>query len=76
MEKFLLARRMMYWLVYLHKASLAAENTLIKVLKRAKYLANKGANLPGTLSIKNFLENKIDANNLSEENIRVFFSDR
>ena len=38
-EKFLIARRLMYWQVYLHKTVIAAEFLLIKILKRAKYLA-------------------------------------
>lgn len=38
-EKFLVARRLMYWQVYLHKTSVAAEQLLIKILQRAKYLA-------------------------------------
>ncbi len=41
-EKFLVARRLMYWQVYLHKTSVAAEQLLIKILQRAKYLAAKG----------------------------------
>ena len=40
-EKFLLARRLMYWQVYLHKAGLGAELILIKILKRAKELIKK-----------------------------------
>ena len=38
-EKFLFARRLMYWQVYLHKTVISAENTLINILKRAKELA-------------------------------------
>ena len=38
-EKFLIARRLMYWQVYLHKTVLAAEQMLIRTLKRAKELA-------------------------------------
>ena len=38
-EKFLVARRLMYWQVYLHKTSVAAEQLLIAVLSRAKELA-------------------------------------
>ncbi len=38
-EKFLVARRLMYWQVYLHKTSVAAEQMLIKILSRAKYLS-------------------------------------
>jgi HD superfamily phosphohydrolase len=41
-EKFLLARRLMYWSVYLHKTSFAAEEVLKRIFKRAKYLINKG----------------------------------
>ena len=41
-EKFLIARRLMYWQVYLHKTGLVAENMLVNVLKRAKELAEEG----------------------------------
>ncbi|MBQ6978141.1 MAG: HD domain-containing protein [Paludibacteraceae bacterium] len=44
-EKFLVARRLMYWQVYLHKTSVAAEQHLIKILSRAKELARGGKEL-------------------------------
>ena len=44
-EKFLIARRLMYWQVYLHKTSVAAEQLLIKILDRAKQLAHQGVEL-------------------------------
>ncbi len=44
-EKFLLARRIMYWQVYLHKTVLGAEQMLISTIKRAKILAQNGVNL-------------------------------
>ena len=44
-EKFLVARRLMYWQVYLHKTSVAAEQHLIKILSRAKELARQGQEL-------------------------------
>ena len=44
-ENFLVARRLMYWQVYLHKTSVAAEQHLIKILSRAKEIA-RGANNP------------------------------
>lgn len=44
-EKFLVARRLMYWQVYLHHTSVAAEQVLIKILKRAKQLAAQGHEL-------------------------------
>ena len=43
LEKFLLARRLMYWQVYLHKTSLAAELLLVKTLERFQYLIELGA---------------------------------
>lgn len=41
-EKFLIARRLMYWQAYLHKAVLSAEEMLVHILKRAKELCKKG----------------------------------
>jgi len=35
-EKFLVARRQMYWQVYLHKTVLAAEKMLVKIIERAR----------------------------------------
>ena len=40
-----MARRLMYWQVYLHKTSLVAEELLIKVFKRAKFLASQNIKL-------------------------------
>ena len=61
-EKFIIARRLMYWQVYLHKTVLSAEHLLINILKRAKDLANKGVELFCTPSLKVFLYQKIDKN--------------
>ena len=44
LEKFLLARRLMYWQVYLHKTSLVAELVLVKVLIRFRTLIESGNN--------------------------------
>ena len=54
-EKFLIARRLMYWQVYLHKTSLVAEYMLVNILTRAKELANQGVELFGSSSLKFFL---------------------
>ena len=54
-EKFLVARRLMYWQVYLHKTSVAAEQHLIKILSRAKELAHSGKELFCSPSLKYFL---------------------
>ncbi len=60
-EKFLIARRLMYWQVYLHKTVLAAEEMMVCVLKRAKYLAERGEELFATPALHYFLYTKIDA---------------
>ncbi|MBN8781546.1 MAG: phosphohydrolase [Sphingobacteriales bacterium SCN 48-20] len=41
-EKFLLARRLMYWQVYLHKTVIAAEMMVVKIIHRAKELIARG----------------------------------
>ena len=41
LEKFLIARRLMYWQVYMHKTVLSSESLLVNILKRAKELAVK-----------------------------------
>ena len=56
-EKFLIARRLMYWQVYLHKTVLSAETLLVNILKRAKELSAKGEKLFATPTLKLFLIN-------------------
>ncbi len=56
-ESFLVARRIMYWQVYMHKAVLSAEYTLMKVLKRAKMLSAE-RDLFATPSLSFFLKNQ------------------
>jgi len=58
-EKFLVARRLMYWQAYLHKTSVVAELILTKILKRAKELTQKGIVLPCSEPLQFFLQNKI-----------------
>jgi uncharacterized protein len=58
-EKFLVARRLMYWQAYLHKTSVVAELILTKILKRAKELTQKGITLPCSEPLQFFMQNKI-----------------
>ena len=58
-EKFLVARRLMYWQAYLHKTSVVAELILTKILKRAKELTQKGMVLSCSEPLQFFLQNKI-----------------
>ena len=59
-EKFLVARRLMYWQTYLHKTSVVAELILTKILKRAKELTQLGIVLPCSESLLFFMQNKIN----------------
>jgi HD superfamily phosphohydrolase len=58
-EKFIVARRFMYWQVYLHKTVLSAEFMLVNVLRRAKFLADQGEVIFCSPSLYYFLYNKI-----------------
>lgn len=59
-EKFLMARRFMYWQVYLHKTGLVAEHLLIHILRRARELTLAGQTLPGSPALRFFLGNEVD----------------
>ena len=72
-EKFLIARRLMYWQGYLHKTSIVAEHMLVKVLMRAKELAEKKVELFCTSSLHFFLYNKINKDNFNDM-VLGFFS--
>lgn len=67
LEKFLIARRLMYWQVYMHKAVIASETLLVKVLNRAKELALKGTDIYATPALKFFLNNRIGPDDLFRE---------
>lgn len=71
-EKFLVARRLMYWQVYFHKTSLVAEQLLTRVLRRAKQLSERGVMLNANPALKFFLENKIDGTTFTEEVLNTF----
>ncbi len=60
-EKFLIARRLMYWQVYLHKTVLSSELMLVKILHRARELARSGADLFSTPALGYFLRNHFGA---------------
>ncbi|WP_304133303.1 HD domain-containing protein [Mesonia mobilis] len=71
-EKFLVARRLMYWQVYLHKTSLGAEQLLIRVLKRAKELSGKGVELPASKALSFFLKNEMNFENFTDKTLHTF----
>ena len=66
-ENFLVARRFMYWQVYLHKTSVAAERMLVNILSRAKELVKMGVELFATPALRYFLENDVDASSFETD---------
>jgi HD superfamily phosphohydrolase len=66
-EKFLVARRLMYWQVYLHKTVVAAEMQLLLLLKRAKELVLNGEQLFTTPAFNHFLSQNISNENFSTD---------
>ena len=61
-ENFLISRRLMYWQVYMHKTVLSAENVLLQILRRAKYLTRNGEKLFASPALLYFLNNEADGN--------------
>lgn len=73
LEKFIVARRIMYWQVYLHKTVLSAENMLTKILKRARFLALNGTDLFSTPALRFFLNYNSNSDfNADPESISQF----
>ncbi len=71
-EKFLMARRLMYWQAYLHKTSLVAELTLTKTLQRAKELLQKNIDVECSKPLKYFMEHKITSENFEYSDLDTF----
>lgn len=66
-EKFLVARRLMYWQVYLHKTVVAAEFMLIHVLRRAKELKQSGTEVFCSPALNYFLTNNVSADDFRQK---------
>ncbi len=71
-EKFLVARRLMYWQVYLHKTGVAAEQLLIRVLQRAKELIGYGESLDCSPALTYFLNNRVGEENFDPRVLATF----
>jgi HD superfamily phosphohydrolase len=72
-EKFLIARRLMYWQVYLHKTVIAAEQLLVKILERAKELAKNGEALFATPALKHFLYKDINEDTFLNDKENLYY---
>ena len=65
-EKFLIARRLMYWQVYLHKTVLAAELMLVQTLQRARHLVDRGETVFAPPALAFFLNQTFSENDFRE----------
>ncbi len=72
LEKFIVARRFMYWQVYLHKTSVVAEHILVNILKRAKELIASGKEIYASEPLLFFLENTITKDAFSTSVLKTF----
>ena len=75
-ENFLSARRLMYWQVYLHKATVSAEKMLIMLIQRAKFLYGQGESIFATPALQVFLEQDVHLSDITEnvEILKAFAS--
>jgi HD superfamily phosphohydrolase len=72
-EKFIIARRLMYWQVYLHKTVIAAEQLLVKILERSRELVLAGEKLFATPALNHFLTNTLSREEfIKEEHLEIF----
>jgi len=71
-EKFLMARRFMYWQVYLHKTSVVAEIMLGKIIERAKELIDRGVLIEGPPNLMFFLNQQYSKNSDKEITLYQF----
>ena len=71
-EKFLMARRFMYWQVYLHKTSIVAEIMLGKIIERAKELIDRGELVEGPPNLMYFLNQQFSKDSNKEITLHQF----
>ena len=71
-EEFLVARRLMYWQVSLHKTSIGAECVLVTLLARVKELTHQGKKLPMTTALRFFVENHITKETFDSHALELF----
>jgi len=71
-EKFIMARRFMYWQVYLHKTGVAAENILVKIIQRTRELVRAGKEVPMTPVLRAFIENEVKTESFDENYLETY----
>ncbi|MCI4668839.1 MAG: HD domain-containing protein [Bacteroidia bacterium] len=72
LEKFVLARRLMYWQVYLHKAAMAAEYMIVNILRRVRMLVEAGEKIYLDENLGFFFKNNISPKDLTKKVLNKF----
>lgn len=70
-ENFIIARRLMYWQVYLHKTVICVEEMLIKAVKRAQQLITEGVKLPVSPALSHFFENTVLLEDFTDDKVTL-----
>jgi len=71
-EKFIVSRRLMYWQVYLHKTSIAADHMLISIIERAKYLLKEGTEVSGgSPALMHFLKHQLSIDDFAANPVHL-----
>jgi len=73
-ENYLMSRSLMYWQVYLHKTSLAAEKMLENLILRARHLIAKGVNVPASPAFSHFLSTVLKPGQIDEDSLDQFIN--
>lgn len=68
-EKFIISRRLMYWQVYLHKTVIAAEQILVKILKRAEFLVKNGFEIQVSHNLELFFKNSFTVDDFKNNSV-------
>lgn len=71
-ENFIIARRLMYWQVYLHKTGVGAEQLLVRIFQRAKYLIAKHGEPTAGKNLNYFLKNSIKKKDFDDSVLEMF----
>ncbi len=70
-ENFIVARRLMYWQVYLHKTVLCVEQMVVKAIERARYLISKGEKIDASPALSYFLSKPVKLKDFEKDEAAI-----
>ena len=72
-ENFIVARRLMYWQVYLHKTVLCVEQMVVKAIERARYLIKQGHKIDASPALSYFLTNQVRLKDFEKDDTALHY---